>query len=66
MSTLKVDSIIPTAGVASGGGGGIIQVVQKTKTSAYAASQGSTELQHTVTYWHVCNNNNLKQIQVKF
>ena len=43
MSTLKVDSIIPTAGVASGAGGGIVQVVQKVKTSAYAASIGSTE-----------------------
>mgnify|MGYP003124457589 CR=1 FL=1 len=43
MSILKVNSIIPTAGVASGGGGGIVQVVQKVKTSAYAASIGSTE-----------------------
>ena len=43
MSTLKVNSIIPTAGVASGAGGGIVQVVQKVKTSAYAASIGSTE-----------------------
>ena len=43
MSTLKVNSIIPTAGVASGAGGGIVQVVQKVKTSAYAAQIGSTE-----------------------
>ena len=43
MSTLKVDSIIPTAGVATGAGGGVVQVVQKVKTSAYAASQSSTE-----------------------
>jgi hypothetical protein len=43
MSQLKVNSIIPTAGVASGAGGGIVQVVQKVKTSAYAASIGSTE-----------------------
>ena len=42
MSTLKVNSIIPTAGVASGGGGGIVQVVQKVKTSAFAASIGSS------------------------
>ena len=42
MSTLKVDSIIPTAGVASGGGGGIVQVVQKIKTNAFAASIGSS------------------------
>tara|TARA_A100001391_G_scaffold196095_1_gene174189 strand:- start:2475 stop:3026 length:552 start_codon:yes stop_codon:yes gene_type:complete len=32
MSTLKVNKIIPTAGVPTGGGGGIIQVVQETKT----------------------------------
>ena len=32
MSTLKVNSIIPVAGVPTGGGGGIIQVVQETKT----------------------------------
>ena len=42
MSTLKVDSIIPTAGVASGAGGGIVQVVQKVKTSAFASSIGSS------------------------
>tara|TARA_R100000388_G_C7217914_1_gene147230 strand:- start:320 stop:889 length:570 start_codon:yes stop_codon:yes gene_type:complete len=44
MSQLKVDSIIPRTGVASGAGGGIVQVVQKVKTSAYAASIGSTEV----------------------
>ena len=32
MSTLKVNKIIPTAGVPTGGGGGIIQVVTKTET----------------------------------
>ena len=32
MSTIKVNSIIPVAGVTTGGGGGIIQVVQETKT----------------------------------
>ena len=32
MSTLKVNKIIPTAGVPTGGGGGIIQVVTKTQT----------------------------------
>ncbi len=42
MSQLKVDSIIPTAGVASGGGGGIVQVLQKVKTSAFEASIGSS------------------------
>ena len=42
MSQLKVNSIVPTAGVASGGGGGIVQVVQKVKTTAFAASIGSS------------------------
>tara|TARA_R100001460_G_scaffold19890_1_gene41223 strand:+ start:4808 stop:5347 length:540 start_codon:yes stop_codon:yes gene_type:complete len=31
MSTLKVNSIIPVAGVPTGGGGGIVQVVQSVK-----------------------------------
>tara|TARA_A100001391_G_C4906880_1_gene235276 strand:- start:96 stop:635 length:540 start_codon:yes stop_codon:yes gene_type:complete len=35
MSTLKVNSIIPTAGVPTGGGGGIIQTVQTVKTSQF-------------------------------
>ena len=42
MSQLKVNSIIPVAGVPTGGGGGIVQVVQKIKTSAWAASIGSS------------------------
>ena len=33
MSTIKVNSIIPVAGVPTGGGGGIIQTVQTVKTS---------------------------------
>tara|TARA_R100000278_G_scaffold9014_3_gene10910 strand:- start:135 stop:698 length:564 start_codon:yes stop_codon:yes gene_type:complete len=42
MSQLKVNSIVPTAGVASGGGGGIIQVLQKVKTSSFQATVGSS------------------------
>ena len=42
MSQLKVNSIIPTAGAPSGGGGGIVQVLQKVKTSAFEASIGSS------------------------
>ena len=38
MSTLKVNSIIPVAGVPTGGGGGIIQVVQETKTDTASHS----------------------------
>ena len=33
MSTLKVNSIIPVAGVPTGGGGGIVQIKQTVKTS---------------------------------
>ena len=36
MSTLKVNSIIPVAGVPTGGGGGIIQVVQTVKTDVFS------------------------------
>tara|TARA_R100000458_G_C8271241_1_gene245960 strand:+ start:1559 stop:2098 length:540 start_codon:yes stop_codon:yes gene_type:complete len=36
MSTIKVNSIIPVAGVPTGGGGGIIQTVQTVKTSQFA------------------------------
>ena len=35
MSTLKVNSIIPVAGVPTGGGGGIIQVKQAIKTNVF-------------------------------
>ena len=43
MSTLKVNSIIPVAGVPTGGGGGIIQIVQtyKTDTTSQVGSSGS-------------------------
>ncbi len=41
MSQLKVDSIIPVAGVPSGGGGGIVQVIQGS-TSTEAASTANT------------------------
>ena len=43
MSTLKVNSIIPTAGVPTGGGGGIIQVVTTNKTDTFSASIGKQE-----------------------
>tara|TARA_R100000773_G_C4211062_1_gene110640 strand:- start:220 stop:741 length:522 start_codon:yes stop_codon:yes gene_type:complete len=36
MSILKVNSIIPTAGVATGGGGGIIQIRQVVKTDTFS------------------------------
>ena len=42
MSTLKVNKIIPTAGVPTGGGGGIIQVVQAVKTDT-ASTTSSTK-----------------------
>tara|TARA_A100001388_G_C28483685_1_gene363614 strand:+ start:51 stop:590 length:540 start_codon:yes stop_codon:yes gene_type:complete len=42
MSTLKVNKIIPTAGVPTGGGGGIIQVVQTVKTSQFVSTSEDT------------------------
>ena len=43
MSQLKVNSIIPVAGVPTGGGGGIVQVVSvvKSDTTSISASSGS-------------------------
>ena len=38
MSTLKVNSIIPVAGVPTGGGGGIIQIKQTVKTSFFSTT----------------------------
>ena len=38
MSTLKVNKIIPTAGVPTGGGGGIIQIKQTVKTSLFSTT----------------------------
>ena len=41
MSTLKVNSIIPVAGVPTGGGGGIIQTVQATKGDVFTTTSTS-------------------------
>lgn len=37
MSTIKVNKIIPVGGVPSGGGGGIIQIVQTLKTNVFTS-----------------------------
>ena len=56
MSTLKVNSIIPVAGVPTGGGGGIIQIKQavKTDTESHSVSSGGvssllSDLQPSIT-----------------
>jgi len=41
MSQLKVNSIIPTAGVPTGGGGGIVQIVSASQTSNFSTSSTS-------------------------
>ena len=41
MSQLKVNSIIPVAGVPTGGGGGIIQVLQSFKNDVFSTSSTS-------------------------
>ena len=42
MSQLKVNSIVPTAGVPTGGGGGIVQVKHTTKTNTFTHSASSS------------------------
>ena len=41
MSQLKVDSIIPTTGVPTGGGGGIIQVKMGSKTDTFSTTSST-------------------------
>ena len=41
MSQIKVDSIIPSGGLPSGSSGGIVQIVQVTKTDQFATSSTS-------------------------
>ena len=53
MSQLKVDSIVPSGGVVSGANGGIIQVVQVTKTDQFATS--NTNLNGARCHRNVCN-----------
>ena len=52
-SELRVDKIVPTDGVPTGGGGGIIQVVQATKTDTFSTTSQSfvdiTGLSATIT-----------------
>ena len=48
MSTLKVNKIIPTAGVPTGGGGGIIQTVQAIQTDTTSVTiNASSSYSHT-------------------
>ena len=42
-SQIRVDSIVPTTGVPTGGGGGIVQVISVTKTDAESLTSNSTE-----------------------
>jgi len=55
MSTLKVNSIIPVAGVPTGGGGGIIQIKQavksdvQTTTASYGSWVDITDLSVSIT-----------------
>ena len=47
MSQIKVNSIIPVAGVPTGGGGGIIQVVSSIKTDTFSVTSNGTEYEVT-------------------
>lgn len=42
-SQIRVDSIVPTTGVPTGGGGGIVQVISVTKTDVESLTSTSTE-----------------------
>ena len=42
-SELRVDKIIPTDGVPTGGGGGIIQIVQTTKTDTFTTTSAGVQ-----------------------
>ena len=46
-SELRVDKIVPTTGVPTGGGGGIIQIVQTIKTNVYTNDTHDTWLDIT-------------------
>ena len=48
MSQIKVNSIIPVAGVPTGGGGGIIQIKQTVKTDVASVSVSSNTLSGSV------------------
>ena len=53
-SELRVDKIVPTTGVPTNGGGGIVQVVSVTKTDAESLKSNNTEqlipgMQATIT-----------------
>jgi hypothetical protein len=54
MSQIKVNSIIPTAGVAAGGGGGIIQIRQVVKTDTFSLNSTTytdiTGLSQSISY----------------
>ena len=47
MSQIKVNSIIPTAGVPTGGGGGIVQVKQTVKTDTFSNTNTSSHVDVT-------------------
>jgi hypothetical protein len=53
MSTLKVNSIIPVAGVPTGGGGGIVQIKMNTNTT----TQGSVSCSTSTEYYDITDLN---------
>ena len=53
MSQIKVNSIIPVAGVPTGGGGGIVQVKMNTNTT----TQGSVSCSSKTDYYDITNLN---------
>ena len=68
MSTLKVNSIIPTAGVPTGGGGGITQIVTNTKddTASFSASTSSPSSLESIFNISITPTSSGHKVLVKF
>tara|TARA_R100001510_G_scaffold18103_1_gene15502 strand:+ start:192 stop:737 length:546 start_codon:yes stop_codon:yes gene_type:complete len=68
MSQLKVNSIIPVAGVPTGGGGGITQIVSATKsdTSSFSASTSSPSSLESIFPISITPTSSSHKILVKF
>tara|TARA_Y100001973_G_scaffold85974_1_gene128506 strand:- start:1284 stop:1829 length:546 start_codon:yes stop_codon:yes gene_type:complete len=68
MSQLKVNSIIPVAGVPTGGGGGIVQIVSATKsdTSSFSASTSSPSSLESIFPITITPTNSSAKILIKF
>ena len=67
-SELRVDKIIPTAGVPTGGGGGITQIISNTKndTASFSASTGSPSSLESIFSISITPTSSSHKVLVKF